>query len=224
MRQAIPPMDECRNDIDIFAELARARSASRATTTRPRRSGCASCTGDAVDDFRRLHASRASRASRRREDAVAFAREIRDPERHPFSTPSGKIEIYSTTLAAKPDPYGLGPIPPIPTWIPRPTSRRTLSAQSVLAEIAGAHALDPRQPAGPGAGRSATTSGCIPTTRRRAASRTAQTVRVFNDRGATVLPAQGHRPHRARRRLDQGGRLVHPRTPTGRTRRAAPTC
>jgi anaerobic dimethyl sulfoxide reductase subunit A len=33
------------------------------------------------------------------EDAVAFAREIRDPERHPFTTPSGKIEIYATRLA-----------------------------------------------------------------------------------------------------------------------------
>src|SRR5207249_2045384 len=43
---------------------------------------------------------------------------IRDPERHPFSTPSGKIEIYSMTLAADPDPCGLGTIPPIPTWIP----------------------------------------------------------------------------------------------------------
>src|SRR3984957_5080967 len=33
------------------------------------------------------------------EDAVAFAREIRDPENHRFSTPSGWIEIYSTVLA-----------------------------------------------------------------------------------------------------------------------------
>jgi anaerobic dimethyl sulfoxide reductase subunit A len=55
-------------------------------------------------------------------DAVAFAREVRDPARHPFSTPSGKIELYAQTLAAHPDPYGLGSIPPIPTWIPSPES------------------------------------------------------------------------------------------------------
>src|SRR5260370_3692423 len=54
------------------------------------------------------------------DEAVAFAREIREPERHPFSTPSGRIEIYSMAIAADPDPYGLGPIPPIPTWIPEP--------------------------------------------------------------------------------------------------------
>src|SRR4030095_15384429 len=48
---------------------------------------------------------------------VGFRGETPRPERHPFSTPSGKIEIYSMTLAEKPDPYGLGAIPPIPTWI-----------------------------------------------------------------------------------------------------------
>jgi anaerobic dimethyl sulfoxide reductase subunit A len=52
------------------------------------------------------------------EDAVAFARQIRDPDNHKFSTPSGKIEIYSMKLAETPDPYGLGRIAPIPTWIP----------------------------------------------------------------------------------------------------------
>jgi hypothetical protein len=38
---------------------------------------------------------------------VAFAREIRDPGRHRFTTPSGKIEIYSMALAAKPDSFNL---------------------------------------------------------------------------------------------------------------------
>ena len=104
--------------------------------------------------------------------------------------PSGKIEIYSTALAANPDPYGLGRIPPIPTWIaPAPRPAR-LSAGAVHAEIAGAHPFDPRQPAEPGAGRSATTSGCI---RDDAAARgiaDGETVRVFNERGATILPAR----------------------------------
>ena len=103
MQQAIQPMYECRNDIDIFADLAarlgidglqrqdRDGVAARADRRRGRRLSTPSW-------------SRASRASRRREDAVAFAAQIRDPERHQFTTPSGKIEIYSMALAAKPGP------------------------------------------------------------------------------------------------------------------------
>ena len=62
---------------------------------------------------------RAGRRALRRRPRTRWPspREIRDPERHKFTTPSGKIEIYSMALAAKPDPYGLGAIPPIPTWI-----------------------------------------------------------------------------------------------------------
>jgi anaerobic dimethyl sulfoxide reductase subunit A len=38
------------------------------------------------------------------------------PSPRPFTKPSGKIEIYSLTVAAKPDRYGLGAMPPILTW------------------------------------------------------------------------------------------------------------
>ncbi len=158
MRQAIEPMYECRNDIDIFADLAR-------------RVG--------VDGLQRQDRDgMATRADRRRgrlisrrsgpqgvarfappEDAVAFARQIRDPDNHKFSTPSGKIEIYSMKLADKPDPYGLGRIPPIPTWIPPVDPDSALSAAAVLRQVAGAHAFDPRQPAAPGARRPRLTSG-----------------------------------------------------------------
>src|SRR5205807_1131153 len=74
-------------------------------------------TRDTIDDFDTFRAQGLARLPAP-DDAVAFAKEIRDPERHPFSTPSGKIEIYSMAIAAKPDPYGLGPISPIPTWVP----------------------------------------------------------------------------------------------------------
>ena len=48
--------------------------------------------------------------------AVAFAEFVRDPTAHPLTTPSGKIEIFSTTLARNPNPFGLGDISAIPTW------------------------------------------------------------------------------------------------------------
>ena len=46
---------------------------------------------------------------------MAFAAQIRNPDNHKFTTLSGKIEIYSMAMATKPDPYGLGAMPPIPT-------------------------------------------------------------------------------------------------------------
>jgi anaerobic dimethyl sulfoxide reductase subunit A len=47
---------------------------------------------------------------------VAFKEEIKDPKKHPFPTPSGKIEIYSRRLSEMNNP-GLPPIPKyIETW------------------------------------------------------------------------------------------------------------
>ncbi|MDR2136947.1 MAG: molybdopterin-dependent oxidoreductase, partial [Synergistaceae bacterium] len=46
---------------------------------------------------------------------IAFEENIRDPENHPFPTPSGKIEIFSPRLHEKNDP---AEIPAIPKYVP----------------------------------------------------------------------------------------------------------
>ncbi len=46
--------------------------------------------------------------------SIAFEKQREDPEEHPFPTPSGKIEIYSQSIAEKNDPE----LPPLPTYIP----------------------------------------------------------------------------------------------------------
>src|SRR5947207_888144 len=116
MRQAIPPVGECRNDFDICAELAR-RLGIDDYADRTEEQWLRELTRDTIDDFDTFRGGGLARLPVP-DDAVAFAREIRDPARHPFTTPSGKIEIYSMAIATNPDPYGLGAIPPIPTWIP----------------------------------------------------------------------------------------------------------
>ena len=116
MKQAIRPMYECRNDIDIFADLAR-RVGVADYNDKSEMDWLRELSAGAVDDFEAFRSAGVARFAPP-EDAVAFARQIRDPDKHKFSTPSGKIEIYSMKLAETPDPYGLGRISPIPTWIP----------------------------------------------------------------------------------------------------------
>jgi anaerobic dimethyl sulfoxide reductase subunit A len=187
MSQAIPPMGQCRNDLDICTELAD-RLGIKGYNDKTEEQWLRELTRDAIDDFETFRARGLARLPAP-EDAVAFARQIRDPEHHPFSTPSGKIEIYSTTLAATPDPYGLGAIPPIPTWIDgdpadarhplrlvTPKSRaRTHSIHANQLTLAKADRDDVWLHPADAAAR-----GIVD----------GQQVRVFNDRGATILPVR----------------------------------
>src|SRR5262249_55065619 len=114
MRQAIDPVGECRNDLDICADLARRLGIEEYNDRTEEQWLRECCEGTGIDDFQAFREHGVARLPAPQE-AVAFAREVRDPARHPFSTPSGKIEVYSTGIAAKPDMYGLGEIPPVPT-------------------------------------------------------------------------------------------------------------
>jgi anaerobic dimethyl sulfoxide reductase subunit A len=189
MKQALQPMYECRNDLDIFADLA-ARVGINDYNDKTEEQWLRELTADAIGDFEAFRDSGVARFAAPK-DAVAFAAQIRDPENHKFTTPSGKIEIYSMPLAAKPNYYGLGVIPPIPTWF----------------DPIEPEAKYPRQPAAARAGRPRRRlderrgcQGARP--HERPESARVQSARL--DRAA----AQGHRAHRARRRVDQGRRVV----------------
>jgi anaerobic selenocysteine-containing dehydrogenase len=114
MKQAIQPMYECRDDRAIFADLA-ARLGINDDDDKTEEQWLRDLTRDAVDDFESFKEAGVARFAPPK-DAVAFADQIRDPDTHKFTTPSGKIEIYSLAMAARPDRYGLGAMPPIPTW------------------------------------------------------------------------------------------------------------
>jgi anaerobic dimethyl sulfoxide reductase subunit A len=187
MKQAIEPMGECRNDIDIFADLS-ARVGIAGYSDKSEMAWLRELTGDAVDDFDAFAENGVARFAAP-DDAVAFAREIRDPERHKFTTPSGKIEIYSMALAANPNPYGLGPIPPIPTWVPpfregTPYPLRLLTPKS----RARTHSIHSNQPV---LGRIDRDDIWLhPADAQARGIADGDRVRVFNARGAVVMPAR----------------------------------
>jgi anaerobic dimethyl sulfoxide reductase subunit A len=188
MRQAIQPMYECRNDIDIFDELSR-RVGINGYNTKTEDAWLRELTAGAVDDFDRFATQGVARFPAPA-DAVAFAAQIRDPERHRFKTQTGKIEIFSTVLAANPDPYGLGAIPPIPTWIAPPDDHRQRFPLSLCSPKSRArtHSIHGNQP---GLARvDPDTVWMHPDDAAVRGIADGQMVRVFNDIGATRLPAQ----------------------------------
>jgi anaerobic dimethyl sulfoxide reductase subunit A len=187
MKQAIEPMYECRNDMDIFADLAR-RVGIAGYNDKTEAEWLRELTKDGIDDFEAFAARGLARLPAP-EDAVAFAKQIRDPERHPFTTPSGKIEVYSVALAANPDPYGLGAMPPIPTWIPPLTPDPRYPLQLCNAKSrARTHSVHGNQEILSRADRDDVWVNVDDAAARGIAD--GDRVRVFNGRGATVLVAK----------------------------------
>jgi anaerobic dimethyl sulfoxide reductase subunit A len=187
MKQAIAPIGECRNDMDILADLS-TRVGIAGYSDKSETEWLRDLTRDAVDDFEAFADNGVARFAAP-DDAVAFAREIRDPGRHRFTTPSGRIEIYSMALAANPDPYGLGPIPPIPTWVPpfregTPYPLKLLTPKS----RARTHSIHDNQPVLLRIDRDDVWLHPADAGPRGIAD--GDRVRVFNARGAVVLPAR----------------------------------
>jgi len=186
MQQAIAPVGECRNDIDICAALAE-RLGIEGYNDKTEDEWLRELTKHAIDDYDTFRARGLARLPAP-DDAVAFAKEIRDPDRHPFTTPSGKIEIYSMSLAARPDPYGLGEIPPIPTWIPEPIDPLYPLRLVTPKSRARTHSIHDNQAVLSRADRDDVWIHPADAAARGIAD--GQRVRVFNARGRTLIPAR----------------------------------
>jgi anaerobic dimethyl sulfoxide reductase subunit A len=188
MRRAIEPLGECRNDIDICADLAGRLGLSGYNDKTDEEWLRETCAGTDIDDFEAFRRHGLARLPAP-DDLVAFAREVRDPQRHPFSTASGRIEIYSTSLAAKPDVYGLGPIPAVPTYIhPYPDDPRHPLLMVTPKSRARTHSIHDNQPVLSRADHQDVWIHPDDAAARGIADGAA--VRVFNERGASVLPAR----------------------------------
>ena len=108
--KVIEPMYECKSDLDIFAELAQRLGMEGFNDKSDQDWLSKSLEGYPIPDaaaFKKEGVYKFSGDSPR----VALSDQINEPEKNPFPTRSGKIEIYSEGLAQKGKPELLPPIP-----------------------------------------------------------------------------------------------------------------
>lgn len=118
MNRALEPLGECKSDFEIVNELAERMGIKDFNLHTEEQWLKKLVEGNPeyqeyikdYDQFRKTGVHRV----KLKEPIIAFRDQIKDIEKNPFSTPSGKIEIYSQRVADlnKPD------TPPIPKYIP----------------------------------------------------------------------------------------------------------
>ncbi|MDR1378452.1 MAG: molybdopterin-dependent oxidoreductase [Synergistaceae bacterium] len=120
--QSVEPLFECRFEYDWLSDVARKLGYYDAFTHGGKsvrellEESYNAILGNEPDmpDFERFRENGIYRY-RKKPHFIAFEENVRDPERHPFPTPSGKIEIFSPRLHEKNDPLQ---IPAIPKYVP----------------------------------------------------------------------------------------------------------
>jgi biotin/methionine sulfoxide reductase len=124
MKQAVPPMHGARNDYDIFTDLAAALGIRDGFTLGRDEMGWIRALYEEVSDraaaadlalpgFAEFWAEGGTEISHDGE-LVLFADFRADPDTHPLRTPSGRIEIFSETVAG----FGYDDCPGYPCWLP----------------------------------------------------------------------------------------------------------
>ena len=204
MRKAVEPRGEARSDYDIVAALAGRmglesaftggkseldwiRESYEAFAARMAREGAA------LPGFEEFWQDGRARAPEPAEDFVLFADFRADPDANPLNTPSGRIELYSATVAN----FGYDDCPGHPVWIePREWLGAPLAERFPLHLVSNQPAtrlhsqLDPSPVSARGkvAGREAAT--IHPDDARARGIGDGDTVRLFNDRGQCLAGAR----------------------------------
>jgi anaerobic dimethyl sulfoxide reductase subunit A len=113
MNKVVDPLPETKSDMDIFSELASRLGihgySDKSEEAWIREFVASTPELPGYDTFKEKGVHRIELD----QPYVAFQKQIEDPARYPFPTPSGKMEIYSQKLAKMNNPL----IPPIPKYI-----------------------------------------------------------------------------------------------------------
>lgn len=115
--KAIEPYEECRNDVDICADIAKRLGIEDYNDMSEEEWLKYLTSNSGIEDWEEFK-ERGFIKYEHEKPHVAFQEQIEDIEESPFSTPSGKIEIRSQTIADMDNPK----VPAIPTYIPIDTS------------------------------------------------------------------------------------------------------
>lgn len=124
MKKAIPPLGEARNDYDIFVELARRAGHEDAFTEGLDEEGwlkriysdgarAAAARGVQLPTFEQFWGAGHVEVAPPADEKPMFADFRSDPGSHPLRTPSGRIEIFSKTVAS----FSYADCPGHPVWL-----------------------------------------------------------------------------------------------------------
>jgi anaerobic dimethyl sulfoxide reductase subunit A len=112
LKKVIEPIGETKSQLEIAMALAERLGLSNFNAKSDEEWVQEIAKGSVIPDYKEFKRKGVYRI-KLSEPYVAFAKQVADPEHHPFPTASGKIEIYSQELDAKKDPL----LPPIPKYI-----------------------------------------------------------------------------------------------------------
>jgi len=190
MNKVIDPIGEAKSDLEIFSELAE-RLGIAGYREKSEEEWLKEFLGatPGMPDYEAWKEKNFFEVEHQK-PWIAFQKEIEDPGKHSFPTPSGKIEIYSQKLAAMKNPL----IPPIPQYIEPWEGPRDPLARKYPLQLITPHAR----------GRSNSMFDNIPELKRlndpnvwlnsrdaeARSIRAGDRVRVFNDRGQLITTAK----------------------------------
>ncbi len=144
MHRAVPPPGQARNDYAIFSDLAGALGVGIAFTEGRDEAGWLRYLYDAwragvsevgveVPEFDEFWAAGRIRLPKLDEGLVLFDAFRADPDANPLPTPSGKVELYSATIAG----FGYDDCPGHPAWLePREWAGSPIAARFPLTLVA----------------------------------------------------------------------------------------